>query len=126
MSGLKYHNLYTCIKAQICLCCKLLQNAAIFFLFFVSLCSDLKASGNQFQTVAMAARRVQDNFCGGMSPFSRFLVILVICGQINRPPANGNSYPSISMPIWFFAARDTALRHISLCAPVHHTSHVCV
>jgi hypothetical protein len=58
MSGLKYHNLYKCIKAQICLRCKLLQNAAIFFLFFVSLCSDLMASGNPFQTVAMAARRV--------------------------------------------------------------------
>jgi hypothetical protein len=28
--------------------CKLLQNAAIFFLHFVSLCSDLMASGNPF------------------------------------------------------------------------------
>jgi hypothetical protein len=83
MSGLKYHNLYMCIKAQICLCCKLLQNAAIFFLYFFSLCSDLMASGNPFQTVAMAAGRVPDDFCGGRSPFSRFLVLLVLCGQIN-------------------------------------------
>jgi hypothetical protein len=60
------------------------QNAAIFFLYFVSLFSDLMAFGNPFQTVAMAARRVPDNFCGGRSPFSRFLVILVLWGQINR------------------------------------------
>jgi hypothetical protein len=113
MSGLKYHNLYMCIKAQTCLCCKLLQHAAIFFLYFVSLFSVLMASGNPFQTVAMAARRVPDYFCGGKSPFSRFLVILVLCGQINRPPANGNSCPLISMPIWILAASDTALRHIS-------------
>jgi hypothetical protein len=64
------------------------------------------ASGNSFQTVAMAAKRVPDNFCGGRSPFSRFLDILVLCGQINRPPANGESCPSISMPIWILAARD--------------------
>jgi hypothetical protein len=48
----------------------------------------LMASGNPFQTVAMAARRVPDDFCGGRSPFSRILVILVLCGQINRPPVN--------------------------------------
>jgi hypothetical protein len=70
MSGLKYHNLYMCIKAQTCLCCKLLQNAAIFFLYFVSLFSDLMASGNPFQTVAMAARRVPDDFCGSLSCLS--------------------------------------------------------
>jgi hypothetical protein len=101
-----------CLTAQIYFC-KLLQNAAIFFLHFVSLCSDLMASGNSFQTVAMAARRVPDDFCGGRSPFTWFLVILVVCGQINRPPVNGDSCPSISMPIWILAARDTALRHIS-------------
>jgi hypothetical protein len=33
----KYHNLNMCIKAQTCLGCKLLQNVAIFFLYFVSL-----------------------------------------------------------------------------------------
>jgi hypothetical protein len=103
MSVLKYHNIYKCIKAQIC---KLLQNAALFFLYFVSLCSDLMTSGNSFQTVA---KRVPDNVCGGRSPFSTFLVILVLCGQVNRPPANGNSCPSISMPIGILAARDTAL-----------------
>jgi hypothetical protein len=42
-------------------------------LYFVSLFSDLMSSGNPFQTVAMAARRVPDDFCGGRSPFSRFL-----------------------------------------------------
>jgi hypothetical protein len=113
MSGLKYHNIYTCFKAQICLLCNLLQTTAIFFLHFVLLCSDLMASSNPFQNVAMAARRVPDDFCGGRRPFSRFLVILVLCGQISQPPANGNSCPMISMPIWIFAARDTALRHIS-------------
>jgi hypothetical protein len=49
----QYHNLYTCIKAQVCLHCKLLQNAAISFLSVVSLCSDLMAIGNPFQTVAI-------------------------------------------------------------------------
>jgi hypothetical protein len=73
MSGLKYHNLYMCIIAQTCLYCKLLQNAAIFFFDFVSLCSDLMATGNPFQTVAMSARRVPDDFCGGafISPIPR-------------------------------------------------------
>jgi hypothetical protein len=42
-----------------------------------------------------------------------FLVILVLCSQINRPPANDDSCSLISMPIWIFAASDTALRHIS-------------
>jgi hypothetical protein len=32
-------------------------------LYFVSLFSDLMASGNPFQTVAMADRRVPDDFC---------------------------------------------------------------
>jgi hypothetical protein len=61
----------------------------------------------------MAARRVPEDFCGGRSLFSRFLVILVFCGQFNQPPVNGDSCPSISKPIWIFAARDTALRQIS-------------
>jgi hypothetical protein len=103
-----------CITAQIYFC-KLLQNAAIFFLHLVSLCSDLMASGNPFQTVAMAAKRVPDNFCGGRSPFSRFLVILGLCGQISRPPVNGDSRPSISKPIWVFVTQllGTSLKQMS-------------
>jgi hypothetical protein len=63
--------------------CKLLQNAAVFFLHLVSLGFDLMASGNPFPTVAMAARRVPDDVCGGRSTFSRFLVIIVICSLIH-------------------------------------------
>jgi hypothetical protein len=88
---------------------KLLQNAALFFLYFVSLYSDLMAPGNPFQTVAMVARRLY----GDRSPFSLFLVIFVLCGQINQPPANGDSRPLISRPIWTFDAVYTALRPIS-------------
>jgi hypothetical protein len=98
MSGLKYHNLYMCIKAQIC---KLLQNPANFSCILFLLCFDLMASGNSFQTVAMAARRVPDDVCGVSSPFLTFLVILVLCGQVNQPPANGDSCPLISMRYGF-------------------------
>jgi hypothetical protein len=46
-----------CIKAQICLC-KLLQNTANIFLFFVTLYYDLMASGNQFQTGRFVENRL--------------------------------------------------------------------
>jgi hypothetical protein len=86
----------------------------MFFLYFFSPYLDLMAFGNPFQTVSIAAKRLPVDFCGGRRPFSMFLVILVLCGQIDRTPANDDSCPSISMPIWIFAARDTPLRHISL------------
>jgi hypothetical protein len=53
-----------------------MQKAAICFLYLISFCSNLIASGKLFQTVAIAARRVMDDAYLMMMMISLYKVVM--------------------------------------------------